>query len=155
MPVLYILCAVTLAVTLWDRKSFPWALLICSGVAAAWIADQVMGDKSALAYPAISAVVCVVSLGMMLRSFAQWKAAVHALAVMMLLADGWLFGASRLGVYVGQEYATLTSAGLVAQLILIGHQGARHGLGILSRRSFRLRRFSRVVRPTGREMEAP
>lgn len=153
MPALYVLCALTLFVTLWDRKAMPWAVLICSGVAFAALADQVMGYRSVLAYPVISAFVCIVSFKMMLNDHAPWKAGVHALAVIMLLLDGWLFWMSRLGVYVGVEYATITSVGLVAQLILIGHRGAWNGLGVFHRSRVGIRRVFRVGH-SGRSGEA-
>lgn len=122
-------CLTVLLLTRWDRQAVPWAALILSY----WLFGLVTADwlYAPRLWPLINLTVCIVSLVWFLRSPMRWKAGVHALAVLCLLCDLWMFSSSASGVYVGQEYDKITDMALVGQLVLIGHRGARNAFGSL------------------------
>lgn len=117
----FIACPLVLFLTIWDKDARLWAIAISLAVLAGWIAYWINWTQL---YPLISLVLCVFTLRWFMTAPKPWKSGVHALAVVMLVLDGYLFLVDALGGYVGEEYATLSSMGLIAQLFLIGHKGA-------------------------------
>lgn len=114
-------CPLVLFLTIWDKDARRWAGAISLAVGAGWYAYWINVIQL---YPLISLALCVFTLRWFLAEPKPWKSGVHALAVVMLVLDGYLFLVDVIGGYVGEEYATLCSTGLIAQLFLIGHKGA-------------------------------
>lgn len=145
------LCLATLCLTAWDRQTRTWALIV-TGCFFSSLAVYALSEKwGQLMGPVFSLFICSTTLTLFLRNPRPWKAAVHALAVVMLLLDGYFFFCGYLGVYVGVEYATLTNTGLIAQLFLIGHRGALNAWrSLLGRGVVRVYRASPTVSRSGR-----
>jgi len=110
---------VVCVLSLMDKQALPYALTLSSG----WL----LGFGPVEAWPAISLGICTVTLYLCRRDKTWWGAAIHSLAVGMLLMDVLYWSMLVQGKYIGVEYATALNAGLAVQLILVGHRGVKRG----------------------------
>ena len=126
-------CLVVCALSLLDKRAMLYALTLSGG----WL----LGFGPPEAWPAISLGICAVTLFLCRRDRTWWGAAIHAIAVGMLLMDVVYWSFLVQGTYIGVEYAMALNLGLAAQLILVGSRGAKRGWsGLLDWCSSRLRR---------------
>lgn len=110
---------VVCVLSLMDRRAMPYALTLSGG----WL----LGFGPPEAWPAISLLLCSVTLLLYLRDRTWWGLAIHTLAVLMLLADVLYWSLLVQGTYIGIEYAYSLNVGLALQLVLVGHRGAING----------------------------
>ncbi len=124
---------VVCGLSFFDKRAMPYALTLLAG----WL----LGFGPAEAWPAISLGICLMTLIQCRKDGTSWGAAIHAIAVGMLLMDVVYWSMLVQGVYIGVEYAETLNAGLTAQLILVGYQGVKNGwIGLLDWRGSGVRR---------------
>lgn len=113
-------CAFVLALSWFDRRSMPFALVLGAG----WI----LGFLPAWTWPLISIASGTALIALMDHRSPLWAYVIVSCVPVMLLCDAMYFGLLHNGVYVGREYAGALNVLLAVQLAACGWPGGRRGV---------------------------
>lgn len=128
--------AVVCALSLFDRRALPYALLLSAG----WL----LGFGPAEAWPFVSILSGLGFVWLLRKGGPPWAWIAACCVPPMLLCDAIYFWMLSQGVYLGPEYATTLNTLFAVQLLAIGWPGALRG-----GRSF----VSWLCRPRGRSVD--
>src|SRR6476660_3451196 len=112
-----IACLVVVALSAFDRRAMPFALILTAG----WL----LGFLPAWTWPFISIASGTALISMMDHRSPTWAYVIVSCVPIMLLCDAAYFGLLTNNVYVGEQYAGALNALFAVQLIACGWPGGR------------------------------